>query len=121
MTDSHDTTLAALPAAWRAEADRLERFAPPAALAFRDAALQLEQALRSAESEELTLAEAALASGFSAEHLRKLVASGTVPNAGRRGAPRIRRGDLPKKASPAISAGYDPNADALRLASGGRR
>ena len=39
----------------------------------------------------------ALESSYSTEHLRKMVASGMIPNSGERGRPRIRRGDLPVK------------------------
>jgi hypothetical protein len=111
----------ALPAAWRAEADRLERFAPAAAVAFRDAAIALEGALRSEADELLTLTEAARASGHSSEHLRHLVASGAIANAGRKGAPRIRRCDLPRKACRATPSLYDVDADARQLAQAGRR
>ena len=67
----------------------------------------------------LTLAEAALESGYSVDHLRHAVASGQIANAGRRGAPRIRRADLPKKPGAPATApagGYDPDADARSLA-----
>jgi hypothetical protein len=46
----------------------------------------------------LTLTEAAHRSGYSREHLGRLVATGTIPNAGRPNAPRIRVADLPRKA-----------------------
>jgi hypothetical protein len=49
------------------------------------------------EAEILTLAEAAQESGYSGDHLRHLIADGTLDNAGRKGSPRIRRGDLPVK------------------------
>ncbi len=47
----------------------------------------------------LTLGEAAARSGYSAGHLGRLVRQGTLPNAGRRNAPRIRASDLPVKAT----------------------
>jgi hypothetical protein len=109
-----------LPSAWRAEAERLERFAPAAATAFRDAATDLEDALRASAGELLTLAEASLASGYSADRLRHLVSSGAIANAGKKGAPRIRRADLPVRAArPALSA-YNPDEDARSIASGGK-
>ena len=114
-------TVAQLPAAWRAEADRLDRFAPAAAVAFRDAAVALEGALRAEADETMTLAEAALSSGYSVDHLRHLIASGELPQSGRKGAPRVRRADLPKKAKPRPSPTlYDADADARRLAGGAR-
>lgn len=49
--------------------------------------------------EPLSLQEAAKESGYSVDRLQKLVASGAIPNAGRRGKPAIRRSDLPRKPS----------------------
>lgn len=86
-----------LPAIWRARATELERFAPPAAEAFRVAADELDAALRAQADETLTLVQASAESGYSTRRLRELVADGTVPNAGRKGAPRFRRADLPRK------------------------
>lgn len=102
-----------LAAAWLARAAELEAYAPPAAEAFRRASAELLAAIDQADHEALTLEEAALASGFSRDHLRHLVAGGQIPNAGKRGAPRIRRRDLPRK--PSSTSSYDPNADALQL------
>jgi hypothetical protein len=108
-----DLSAAGLPAAWRAKAEELERFAPPAAAAFRDAALELETALRVDANAVLTLAEAAMASGYSKSHLRHRIASGAIPNVGKKRSPRVRAGDLPRKL--AARTAYDPNADALHL------
>ena len=58
-------------------------------------------------------------SGYSADHLGRLVRQGTVPNAGRPSAPRIRMADLPRKPvkqQPKISR-YDPDTDARTLVS----
>lgn len=104
-----------LPAAWRNRAAELERFAPPAAEAFRAAAQELEDALRAESDELLTLTEAAAESGYSARRLREMVAAGAIPQSGRKGAPRIRRGDLPRRAAPPRSQGYDPQEDAARI------
>jgi hypothetical protein len=46
----------------------------------------------------LTLSEASAISGYSAEHLGRLIRKGSIPNAGRENAPRIRLRDLPVKA-----------------------
>ena len=43
--------------------------------------------------------EAARRSGYSADHLGRLVRDGKIPNAGRPGAPSIARRGLPRKAS----------------------
>jgi hypothetical protein len=108
-----------LPESWRTRAAELRRWAAAegAATALEAAAAELEAAVRAAESECLTLAEAAVESGLSERRLRELIAAGDVPQAGRRGRPRIRRGDLPvrrKSSRPAPSA-YDARADARRL------
>ena len=58
---------------------------------------ELEEAIESAAAEQLTLERAASESGYSKRRIRELVASGAVPNAGRKGAPRIRRADLPRR------------------------
>jgi hypothetical protein len=110
--------LAELPALWRGQADGLEAYAPPAAVAFRRAADELEAALRDAADEELTLTQASGESNYSTRQLRSLLRNGSIPDAGRRGAPRVRRGDLPRKARPASAPStYDAGADALRLLS----
>ena len=86
-----------LPAAWRSRAVQLEPYSTAAAEAFRTAAGELDAALRETADAELTLDEAAADSGYSKRRLREMIASGTLPNAGRKGAPRLRRGDLPRK------------------------
>jgi hypothetical protein len=111
---------AELPASWRTRAAELERFAPAAAEAFRDAAAELDAALQAESDEELTLSEAAKVSGYSDRRLRELIADGVVPNAGRKGAPRVRRADLPLrrgKLRPPERGTYDVQADAQRLMS----
>lgn len=90
------------------------------ALTLEWAASLLECAIRKHADERLTLAEAALRSGYSSDHLARLVRDGRVPNAGRRGSPRIRAGDLPARAPRAVAApcprAYDPGADARAIA-----
>lgn len=84
--------------AWLAEADVLERYGDQrVAEVLRLHAAEVREAVRASESELLTLTEAAAESGYSEDWLRHLVANGKVPNAGRKGAPRIRRVDLPLK------------------------
>lgn len=101
-----------LAAEWEADADHLDSLgAHEAAATSRRRAQELREALRSADDEELTLSEAAKASGYSARRIRELIASGAIPNAGEKGRPRIRRGDLPRKrARPA--GGFDADAEA---------
>lgn len=47
--------------------------------------------------ELLTLSEAAEESGYSQDHLRRLIREGKLTNAGRHHAPLVRRADLPRK------------------------
>lgn len=83
---------------WRLDASRMEkRGVVDAARIIRSMADQLETVLQHEGSEILTLRQASAESGYSAGHLRRRVSAGDVPNAGRRGAPRIRRSDLPRK------------------------
>lgn len=54
--------------------------------------------IEQAQSDEtLTLREAAQESGYSTDHLRRLIRDGTVPNAGRKHAPLVHCSDLPRK------------------------
>jgi hypothetical protein len=116
-------TIAALPERFRAKATELEPYAPAAAVAWRAAATELEAALIAHESELLTYRQAATESGFSADHLRHLRASGTIPDCGVRA--MIRRGDLPRNpkkqrdrsAQATTGAAYDAAADALDISS----
>ena len=86
---------------WRDEAgEQQTRYRNDTAAHFlRLAAKELEDALRVSEDEVLNLTEAAAESGYSAAHLGRLVRAGLIPNAGRRNVPRVRRGDLPRKAA----------------------
>lgn len=111
-----------LPSVWRARADELAPYAPPAAEAFRVAALELEEAIREGADEELTLRAAAEESGYSERALRGMLADGVIPQAGRKGAPRIRRADLPRKGRrPRAPGAYDARAHAAALLNGGDR
>lgn len=78
----------------------------------------LEALLSDGADEALTLTQASEISGYSTEHLSRLIRAGTVANAGRKGAPRIKRKDLPMRPT-AIASGnalaYDAVTDARRL------
>lgn len=106
---------AELPNAWRARAVELEPYCASAAEAFRAAAGELESALRGASEAELTLDQASEESNYSKRRLRELIADGSIPNAGRKHAPRIRRADLPRKHTKTIADGFDASAEARRL------
>ena len=89
-----------LAAQWRTEADMLrKRGAEVQAVALEAWAEELERELANWETEELTLTQAARACGYSADHLGRLIRDGKIPNAGRTNAPRVRRTDLPRKAT----------------------
>ena len=89
-----------LPGAWRKRAKAFRRYGGkrPAA-ALETCAASLETALRDRDETTLSLTEAARESGYTADHLGRLVRDGRIPNAGRPGAPRIARVHLPRKAT----------------------
>ncbi len=94
------------------------------ARAIEWAAVLVERALRERADERLTLAEASVRSGYSQDHLARLIRKGQLPNAGRPHAPRIRAADLPSRRPrqhhvvvsqrPRV---YDPVADARAIGS----
>ena len=103
---------------WRDHANCLRRYGAQAqARVLETAADELEAALEEQNDDLLTLNQAAALSGYSADHLGRLVRSGRLPNHGERHAPRIRKQDLPRKPSrsgegaPSNAGGY--NADRL--------
>ncbi len=57
----------------------------------------VEAVFATEENALLTLQEASARSGYSPEHLGRLLRDGTIPNSGRRYAPRILRRHLPCK------------------------
>ena len=89
----------ALPATWRTQAKALRRYGGETpAVALESCAAELEATLRERDETTLSLTEAARESGYSADHLGRLVRDGKIPNAGRPGAPRIARSHLARKA-----------------------
>ncbi len=93
------SSLALLASQWRDEADTLRRRgAEVQAVALESCADELEAAHREQALEALTLNEASQESGYSYSALQKKVASGELPNMGTKNCPRVRRGDLPRKA-----------------------
>ena len=93
------TSIEILPADWRTRAKTLRQYGgETSAVALEACAAELETALPQKDDTILTLTEAAEESCYSAAHLGRLVRKGKVPNAGRPGAPRIAREDLPHKA-----------------------
>ena len=82
---------------WRGKADSIRAYSPDLAKVLEAVADELEQFDREYQAEQLTLAQASGESGYSADHLSRLVSEGRIENAGKAGSPRIRRGDLPRK------------------------
>jgi hypothetical protein len=77
-------------------------------------------ALQRAEHDTvLKLSDAAAMSGYSIDHLSRLLREGKLPNVGRKGAPRVRLTDLPKRPHAPLAGRrprrYDPDADARAL------
>ncbi len=97
-----------LPGAWRTQAKTLRQYGGETpAVALEACAAQLEATLRERDETTLSLTDAARESGYSADHLGRLVRDGRIPNAGRPGAPRIALRHLPRKtgaATPRLAA-----------------
>ena len=89
---------AELPDLWRQQATQFREYGmEPVAATHERLAAQLERALARYWDEPLTLAEASQERGLRVDHLGRLVATGVIPNAGRKHAPRILRRHLPRK------------------------
>lgn len=87
-----------MPSRWRRRAEVFrDHEQPSVAIAYERCADELEQALDAAAETPLTLSEAATLGGYSTDHLGRLIREKKIPNAGRSGAPRIARRDVPRK------------------------
>ena len=120
-TDPTSPALSELAAAWRSRAADLRRWASAegGARALEQAADELETALATAGDELVGLEIASSASGYSADHLRRLARDGEVPSIRRGRRLFFRRADLPRKPASidaALRLGYDAVADARRVA-----
>ena len=83
---------------WRDDAETLRRRGVAAhATLLESCADELESALQQKHDELLNLTQASRVSGYSREHLGRLLKEERIPNAGQPGAPKIRRGSLPTK------------------------
>jgi hypothetical protein len=116
-------TLEAVLARLQARRDELHRLGAlvDAAALYDDVIAELA-AVRDEQRERLySLAQAAEISGYSTEHLARLVRAGKIPNAGKKGSPRIRGADLPTATNREFAAQsngrYDSIADARKLVS----
>jgi hypothetical protein len=79
---------------------------------LEECARQLSAALEAHALEALTLDEAAKESSYSYSAIQKMVAHGELTNVGKKGSPRVLRGELPKKAQASPSTGL---ADSILL------
>lgn len=96
--DNAPQILSRLAARWRAEAAVLQRRgAPIQAGVLESCASEMEQEAQLFSLETLDLEQAVAESGYSYSTLQKMLSDGTIPNAGKKGTPRVRRCDLPKK------------------------
>lgn len=108
-----------LAAGWRKDADLLRNHGASEAAATTELhAQQVLDAVAQAEDEELSLAESASASGYSKRRLSELLADGTIPNAGRTGAPRIKRKHLPMRANSKKRSDFDASSEARAILGG---
>lgn len=91
--------LESLAAKWEQEAgEQREQWCNETAASVLDRARgELLGALDKEGGELLNLAQAARESGYTADHIGRLVKEGKLYNYGRNHAPRVRRGDLPRK------------------------
>ncbi len=118
--------LLSLPQAWRAKADEFaEHHCDEVAAAYRQAADEVECELRAWNRELLTIEEAAEESGYSKEHLRRMVRRDkllTERGTGARSRLHLRRGVLPAKSGQTpggtseVRSVYDPAEDARDIA-----
>ena len=93
-------TPAELPDDWRALAAQQRRLGADAqARILEFCADELAAALMRAGDELLSLSRAAKESGYSLDHLSRMVREGRIPNSGRHSKPLIRRKDLPQNSS----------------------
>lgn len=105
--------LARLPADFRALAEQARDVAAAegAARAYEKAAAIVEERLQDAALEPLTLEEAEFESGYTKNHLRRLIREGVIPNAARSGEPTILRMHVPRK--PGYAVARTPQQPAL--------
>lgn len=101
-----------LAACWRQDAEILRRRGAAAhAEVLESCAEELEARQREYQLEALSLCQAAEETGLSYSALQKMVANGRVANVGNKHRPRIRRGDLPRKAGRLASERGDGEPD----------
>lgn len=102
-SDAQDPIVSALDTVQEA-VDQLRQFgAEEAAGGAQEALDRVAEEIRDGLDDKLTIQQAADATGYSADSLRRHVREGTIPNAGEKHAPRIRRRDLPRRPGHRVS------------------
>jgi hypothetical protein len=118
MRTASVTSTATLAERWRADAKVLRQYGATSQADDLEArATELEEFERERTLEALTLEQAAMESGYTYSALEKMVRRGELENIGKKGQPRLRRGDLPRKArapSRRLSGGPELAAEVLR-------
>ena len=97
---------------WRERAAALEPYAPNVAHVFRECAAELEAAQREAAVDAVSVAEAAVLSGYTANGIGGMIRRGEIENVGTKRRPKIRRCDIPKRPGHRLEA-HDPSVLAL--------
>jgi len=82
----------------RSKAAAMRPFAPEVANAYDDAANLVERHVQAQQDALVNLSDAARLSGYSPDTIRRHIEKGRIENHGGSHRPRIRRGDLPRKA-----------------------
>lgn len=117
---SFGVTARDLLAKWVARRDELAalKATVDGATLCEDVLNDLEALAASRDQETVSLTEAAEITGYSRDHLSRLVRNGCIRNEGRKHRPLLAVGDLPlrpRAVAAATSKGYDPNTDARSL------
>ena len=101
---------------WRCEAETLRKLGATAQAVLLESCVdELEAAQQEQALEALTLNQATQESGYSYSALQKKVASGELPNMGTKNRPRVRRGDLPRKAGQLAKVTRDGEPDLVGM------
>lgn len=102
-------TISGLSEAWRERADQFqEHRADGVAFTYRKCAEELEAEMRISNLRTVSLKEAAEITGYNADHLRRMVREGRLPNVGETGSLRFCIRDLPRK--PSSAGGRGPSS-----------
>lgn len=105
-------------ARWRARGTELAKLH-----AMVDGAALVDEMLSDLEqlatNDSLTLTQAADRSGYTTDHLSRLIRQGKLTNTGKKGSPRVLASELPKRPARKLadrsSGSYDPATDARLL------